>query len=67
MAKKRSGSSQAVGDNETKSSRFIRVVGPRVSKSVNAIDLIGNCAGQSYEYTPQQVDQIFDALFAGQV
>lgn len=48
--------------NETKPARFVRVVTPRVSKALKAIKTVGFCTGASYEYTPQQADQIVKAL-----
>ncbi|GAH43348.1 unnamed protein product [marine sediment metagenome] len=62
MAKKKVSSRPKIPDNETKSERFIRVVAPRVSKAVKAIDVIGFCAGSTYEYTPDQSVQIGNAL-----
>ena len=50
--------------DESKAARFIRVVTPRVNKAVKAIKVIGFCAGSTYEYTPKQVEQISQTLFA---
>lgn len=57
MAKGKKGK-PAAPSNETKKQRFSRVVTPRVRKAVEAIKLIGNCAGPSYEYTEDQVTKI---------
>ncbi len=64
MAKKRTSSGSGVPKEESKSERFIRVVTPRVSKAVKAISVIGYCAGSSYEFTPKQVAEISQGLFA---
>jgi len=66
MAKKRVRSKQSIPENESKADRFIRVVKPRINKAVKAINTIGFCAGAAYEYTPQQVTQIMDALHFAQ-
>ncbi len=62
MAKKKVGSRPKIPDNETKAERFIRVVTPRIGKAVKAIDVIGFCAGSTYEYTPEQLVEIGNAL-----
>lgn len=62
MAKKQKKSGTKPPDNESKADRFVRVVTPRIVKAVKALELIGNCAGSSYEYTPKQTAQIFSTL-----
>ncbi|GAG90017.1 unnamed protein product [marine sediment metagenome] len=62
MAKQTKKSRKTILSGETKSARFIRVVTPRIVKAVKAIELIGNCAGSSYESTPEQLEQIFNKL-----
>ena len=48
---------------ESKSERFHRLIEARVNKAIKMIRLIGNCSTESnYEYTPDQVSQVFDAL-----
>lgn len=48
---------------ESKSERFHRLIEARVNKAIKIIHLIGNCSTESnYEYTPEQVSQVFDAL-----
>lgn len=64
MAKKTSKRKHQIAPDESKAERFVRVVSPRVSKAVKAIDVIGYCAGSSYEYNTQQVEKITQALFA---
>ncbi len=48
---------------ESKSDRFIRIVQARVNKLINMIRLLGNCSAKgNYEFTNEQVEQIFSAL-----
>lgn len=51
-----------IPENETKSERFIRIATPRVNKVINALDILSNCAGATYEYTEEQVEAMFDAI-----
>lgn len=62
MAKGKKRTTRKIPDNEAAADRFIRVVTPRVAKAVKAIRTIGFCAAATYEYTPKQVEQIFNAL-----
>lgn len=62
MGKKRKVSGINAPANETKADRFVRVATPRVGKALKAIRVIGYCAGSTYEYTPNQVDDIKAAL-----
>lgn len=64
MAKKKSRRRAEIPNDESKSDRFTRVVTPRVVKAVKAIEVIGFCAGSTYEYTPEQVKQIIEVLTA---
>lgn len=48
--------------NETPEQRFVRVGSKRVTKALDAIDLIGNLTGSSYKSTPAQRDKIVKAL-----
>lgn len=64
MAKKKSRRRADIPVDEGKADRFIRVVTPRVVKAVKAIEVIGFCAGSTYEYTPSQIKQITDVLQA---
>jgi len=48
--------------DETKGAKFTRIVLPRVNKAVKSIDLIGNCAGSGYDYTPEQAAEIITVL-----
>ncbi len=62
MGKRTSRSRPAISSEETKVERFTRVVTPRVGKAVKAIRTIGFCASGTYEYTPEQVLEITNAL-----
>lgn len=58
MAKRKT----TVPDNETKKQKFVRVAQPRVNKAISMVGLIGNCAGNEYEYAPKDVANIIGAL-----
>ena len=46
--------------SESKRDRFVRLAEARTNK---IIDMLGNCANtNTYEYTQQDVDQIFSAI-----
>lgn len=62
MAEKKKRRRQNIPKDEDKSQRFVRVVSPRVDKAVKAIKQIALCAGKTYEYTPQQANQIKGTL-----
>lgn len=47
---------------ELKSDRFQRLAEARVNKIIKMVRLLGNCSGKAYEYTPEQVNQIFIIL-----
>lgn len=49
---------------ETKAQAFVRLANGRVSKALQAIEVIGNLASPNYEYTPAQADKIIGALTA---
>ena len=50
---------------ETKSERFVRIAEARTNKIIDMIQLLGNCANKStYEYTKDDVKQIFGAIEA---
>lgn len=49
-------------DNESKRERFVRLAEARTNKILDMIQLLGNCANtNAYEYSQQDVDQIFSA------
>ena len=62
MAKKKTRRGGDIPLNETKADRFKRVVTPRVSKAMKAIQVVGFCAGATYEYTATQTEKIIDSL-----
>lgn len=51
-------------ENETPAQRFVRVAGSRVMKALDQIDLLANCVGASYAYTPEQVIKLETGLNA---
>lgn len=62
MPKKKPSTSSSGDKTETKAERFIRLATPRVEKAIKALKTLGNCAGSSYEYTPEQVSDLLVAL-----
>lgn len=49
--------------NEIKRDRFIRVMTNRVTKILDAISILGNCADhRQYDYTPDMVDTAFQSI-----
>lgn len=50
---------------ESKREKFVRLAEARTNKIIDTIQLLGNCSNTSaYEYTQQDVDQIFAAIEA---
>ena len=50
---------------ESKRERFVRLAEARTNKIIDMIQLLGNCANaNTYEYTQQDVDQIYSAIEA---
>lgn len=48
---------------ESKRDKFVRLAEARTNKIIDMIQLLGNCANtNAYEYTQQDVDQIFSAI-----
>ena len=47
---------------ETRADKFHRLAEARVNKILKMIRLLGNLSGISYDYTSEQVEQIFTAL-----
>lgn len=46
-----------------KEDRFNKVAAARVNRIIDTLRLLGNCANRNnYEYTPQDVEQMFDAI-----
>ena len=49
--------------SESKRDRFVRLAEARTNKIIDMLQLLGNCAiTNTYEYTQQDVDQIFSAI-----
>lgn len=49
--------------NESKREKFVRLAEARTNKIIDTLQLLGNCANTSvYEYTQQDIDQIFNAI-----
>ncbi len=47
---------------ESKADRFKRLSEPRVNNAVKKIEIIGNLAGSSYEFTAAEVEKILTIL-----
>lgn len=49
--------------SESKRDRFVRLAEARTNKIIDMLQLLGNCANtNTYEYTQQDVNQIFSAI-----
>jgi len=51
-----------MAEAESKSEKFKRLATPRVTNAIKKIELIGNLSSSGYEYTPEEVEKIFNAL-----
>ena len=50
-------------NEETRNEKFIRLAENRTNNAINCLRLLGNCANKSnYDYTDEQVEQIFKAI-----
>ncbi len=49
---------------ESKADKFKRLGASRVNKALIAISRLENLSGSSYEYTEDQVDAMFEALYS---
>ena len=49
-------------EGESKSDKFKRLATKRVKNAISKVELITNLAGSSYEYTPEEVEKILNAL-----
>ena len=48
---------------ESKHDKFVRLAEARTNKIIDTLQLLGNCANTSvYEYTKDEVDEIFQAI-----
>jgi len=52
----------AAQKGDKKRADFVRVIQPRVTKTIKAIGLIANCTGSNYLYTDEQAGQVIKAL-----
>ena len=48
-------------ETESKHDKFKRLATPRVTNAIKKIELIGNLSSSGYEYTPEEVEKIFNA------
>lgn len=50
-------------ENETKNEKFVRLAEARTTKILETLQLLGNCSNTNvYEYTDDEIDQIFSAI-----
>ena len=49
-------------EGESKSAKFKRLASKRVVNAISKVELIANLAAPSYEYTPEEVAKILNAL-----
>lgn len=47
---------------EDKNSKFRRIAEQRVSKLLNQIRLLGNLSSANYEYSDEEISEVFDAI-----
>ena len=47
---------------ESKSDKFKRLATKRVKNAISKVELIANLSGSGYEYTPEEVEKILNAL-----
>lgn len=49
--------------SESKKERFIRIAENRTNRIIKDLNLLGNCSNKvNYDYSPEEVRQIFDAI-----
>lgn len=51
-----------IPENESKNEKFIRIASPRVNSVIDKLDILSNCASSNYEYTEEQVENMFMAI-----
>lgn len=51
-----------IPENETKNEKFVRIASPRVNAVIDKLDILSNCASINYEYTEEQVENMFQAI-----
>ena len=49
-------------EGESKSDKFKRLATKRVKNAISKVELITNLSGSGYEYTPEEVEKILNAL-----
>jgi hypothetical protein len=49
--------------SETARERFLRLAPARTTAALKRIELLGNLTGSSYQYEPDEAQQILDAMF----
>lgn len=50
---------------ETKRDKLVRLAEARTNKIIDMLQLLGNCSNSNaYDYSPQDVDKIFNAIEA---
>lgn len=52
----------SIPENETKNEKFVRIASPRVNAVIDKLDILSNCASSNYEYTDEQVENMFQAI-----
>lgn len=51
-----------IPENESKNEKFIRIASPRVNAIIDKLDILSNCSSSNYEYTKEQVENMFQAI-----
>ena len=51
-----------IPENESKNEKFIRIASSRVNAVIDKLDILSNCASSNYEYTDEQVENMFQAI-----
>lgn len=51
-----------IPENESKNEKFIRIASPRVNAVIDKLDILSNCTSSNYEYTDEQVENMFQAI-----
>ena len=52
----------SIPENKTKNEKFVRIASPRVNAVIDKLDILSNCASGNYEYTEEQVENMFQAI-----
>ena len=51
-----------IPENETKNEKFVRIASPRINAVIDKLNILSNCASSNYEYTEEQVKNMFQAI-----